>query len=562
MAVLDRLFATESAVSDLRHPTAWLMDSFGVAKTSTGITVGPDKAMSLATYYACIRNTSEDCAKLPFKVYEKKQPRGKAIVTDHPTYRIIHDEPNPEMTPITFWELLFAWALGWGNGVAIIVFDGDRPRDLWPVHPSRITIKRDRTTNEIVYDMNLPGGSRTAFTSYEVIHLRGFGDDTQGWSVARVGAESIARGLAIQDYVNRFYADGTTAAGVFTMPGKLSLQAQEQLRKTWPRGLPNAHRPLFFEGDMKWTPLSVNPVDAEMVSTMHVSVIDVCRWFRMPPSKVQELQDAKYANIEQQSIDYVTDTLLGWLTRCAQEVNRKLFRENERGRLFAEHNVTGLLRGDSAARSAYYRTMFSIGSLSPNDIRELENQDDLGPDGDRYMLPLNMVPADKLDEQMDKPKAAPPGGVALGKQPTQDDAEQNADKAMRTVRACCWSIAAEADRLTRREAKTVESLVRKHEGNGADEAVRAWYRDEFCGFMADALTPHARVAADMLGAMDPAAPGSWSTHCADEYCAVRINSVSSDIGPLLFSIGTTGSAEIVDLLTSRMLEAAKNGKTA
>ena len=57
--------------------------------------------------------------------------------------------------------------------------------------------------------------------------------------------------------------------------------------------------------------------------------------------------------------------------------------------VYAHYSVEGLLRGDSAARAAFYKSLWEIGALSTNEVRELEER---GPveGGDVRYRPLNM----------------------------------------------------------------------------------------------------------------------------------------------------------------------------
>ena len=71
---------------------------------------------------------------------------------------------------------------------------------------------------------------------------------------------------------------------------------------------------------------------------------------------------------------------------------------------FAEHSVSGLLRGDHASRSAYYVSALQNGWMTVNEIRELENLNPIGPEGDQHFVQLNMTTLDKLGQE---PPAAP-----------------------------------------------------------------------------------------------------------------------------------------------------------
>src|SRR6185369_6333382 len=115
------------------------------------------------------------------------------------------------------------------------------------------------------------------------------------------------------------------------------------------------------------------------------------RWFNIPPHKLAELSRSTNNNIEQQSIDYYTTTLMPWLTTWEQELCTKLIPSLEQNQQFIEHLVDGLLRGDIKTRSDSYSSQFQTGALTPNDICRAENRN-LIPGGDISLVPLNMIP--------------------------------------------------------------------------------------------------------------------------------------------------------------------------
>jgi hypothetical protein len=92
---------------------------------------------------------------------------------------------------------------------------------------------------------------------------------------------------------------------------------------------------------------------------------------------------------------------------------------------FAEHSVSGLLRGDHASRSAYYVSALQNGWMTVNEIRELENLNPIGPQGDQHFIQLNMTTLEKAGEpQPQDPQPMPqdtPGEPADGT--PEDDAE-------------------------------------------------------------------------------------------------------------------------------------------
>src|SRR5215510_10311459 len=174
-------------LSDLRHPQAWLVAWAHGGVTAAGMSISPDSAMTLATYYACIRNISEDIAKLPLITYRRLTPRGKVREPSHPAYAVLHDAPNDDMTAMTLREVLTHHAVAWGNGYAEINTNAARSRfELYPIHPSRVVL-RFNDAGELVYDVyanqafTVSGGNQTyqavRLRQENMLHIKGLGCD-------------------------------------------------------------------------------------------------------------------------------------------------------------------------------------------------------------------------------------------------------------------------------------------------------------------------------------------------------------------------------------------------
>ena len=81
-----------------------------------------------------------------------------------------------------------------------------------------------------------------------------------------------------------------------------------------------------------------------------------------------------------------------------QEDSYKLLLPGEREKgLRIKREVKGLLRGDSAAQAAWYRTMRELGVYAPNEIRALEDLKDV-PGGDSRYASLNYIPLELFAE--------------------------------------------------------------------------------------------------------------------------------------------------------------------
>ena len=379
--------------------------TLGTYKNSSGEVVNEATVMALSAYFGALRAISEDIGKLPFIVYEKLE-RGKDRKPDHPVYRLLHDTPNPDMTAISFRETVTQHAIAWGNGYAEIVRTrGGIPVELWPLDPTRV--RKDRVGEQIIYKYRNDDRTEVVLRQEDVLDIHGLGfDGYYGYDIAQIAREALGSALAAQKYTGAYFGNGTIVSAIIKHPQKLSDNSLETLRHSWQArhgGAANSGKVAILDQGMDFSLLGIDPQKSQMIETRQFNIEDVCRWFRISPHKLGVLgRAAGWSTLEATNTDYVTDTLMPWMVRWEQECNRKLFKESEPD-LFVEHLVIGLLRGDQAARADFYTKLFNIGVLNINDIREAENLNPIGPEGDVHYVPLNIAPIngrqDDVEEQ-------------------------------------------------------------------------------------------------------------------------------------------------------------------
>jgi hypothetical protein len=182
---------------------------------------------------------------------------------------------------------------------------------------------------------------------------------------------------------------------------------------------------MSLEEGMKFNKWSVPPEEAQFLQTRKYQRSEIASIYRVPPHKIGDLERATFSNIEHQSIEFIQDSMMPWMVRWEQGLGKKLLTPQERADgLYVEFLVTAVLRGDAIARATYYKTLREMGVLSADEIRELENMNPLpGGQGKMYLVPLNMAPADKIEEiQTPEPAPEPAPAPAVKPEPKPDDA--------------------------------------------------------------------------------------------------------------------------------------------
>ena len=399
-----------------------------VGRTTSGNSVTQRSSMQLTAVYACVRVLSEGVASLPLVTYKEKKDGTKVRAVDHPLYYLLHDEPNPEMTSFSFRETLMMHLLLYGNAFAQIIRNGKGDVvALYPLMPDRMKVDRDEHGHIYYEYMKQQDEAATMKTGTvilspeDVLHIPGLGfDGLVGYSPIAMAKNAIGMASACEEYGASFFANGASPGAVLEHPGVL--KDPEKVRTAWQEaygGPHKANRVAVLEEGMKFTPISINPQEAQFLETRKFQIEEIARIFRVPLHLIGDLDHATFSNIEEQSLEYVQYTLQPWLIRWEQAIQRSLFTPEEKKTMFCRFNVDGLLRGNYQSRMQGYSIGIANGFMSVNDVRALE-QMDLIPDeegGNTYMVNGTMTPLRNIG-----------AAYGLGGQEKQDQEDHDEEK--------------------------------------------------------------------------------------------------------------------------------------
>lgn len=427
--ISEAKLASTTAISKLFH--------YG-EPSHTGIVVSEESALRMSAVYAAVRILSESVASLPLVLYRRTTSQygnriGRQHATDHPLYNILHTMFSDEYTSFESREIGQAHLCLRGNAYYYVGRNGGGGiQEIIPIHPDRVTVERESTGNrELAYRIanSTDASSINPMTLKpsrgEILHVRGMGfDGICGVSPISYFREAIGLGLATEQYGARFFSGGAHPRGVIEHPQRLSDEARKNLKVSWEEaygGLRNANQVAVLDEGMSWRAMAINNEDSQFLETRKFQVNEIARIFRIPPHLLADLDKASYANIEQQSLEFVMYSLSPWLQRWEQAMMRDLLTMEERQTYFIKFNMEGLLRGDSKSRKDFYMSALQNGWMSFNEIREKEDIDPRAG-GDMFLVPKNFNLIDENGEIMPDPNAAQqsPGSG-------EDDADDNED---------------------------------------------------------------------------------------------------------------------------------------
>lgn len=391
------------------------------ADNSAGQAVNEKTVMSLSTAWACTRLISETSATVPLKVYERTET-GRRVAVDHPLYHLLHKQPNAYSTPVTFWESMVSAIALRGNGFAERKEIGGRLVALDYLMPTRLVPKN--ADKKIWYYTPLQGQRREIPWS-KIFHIPGFSMDGRwGLSAISYGAAVFGSALASSAAANKTFQNGLLPTVAFSIDKIVKKEQREDFRTAMEdyRGALNAGKSPVLEAGMKAEKLGIDPSDAQLLETRAFSVEEVCRWFRVDPSMVGHGQAVSNfgTGLEQKLIAFITFTLRPWLVRIEQAINTKLIPITEQGRYYAEFSIEGLLRGDTAARTAFYTAMVNNGIFTRDEVRVLENLSPRGGKANELTVQSAMTTIESIGQSSQGERA----GAALASWLAQFNTEE------------------------------------------------------------------------------------------------------------------------------------------
>lgn len=409
-----------------------------IVPSDAGELVTPDAALGLIAFMAAIRNVSEDLAKLPREVQRRTGEGGRSWepAPEHPVHRLINTLPLAEYTPFTFTQTVQSHAMGWGKGLAYIARDATRrPLDLQIIHPSRQSLLRDQAGklwHRVTVDPATPQiGDAEDRDGYvfidpaDMLVIHGLGPDGLcGYAPTAVAKDAIGAAIAVQRFSGRFFRNGAVPSLYIKHPKAMTGEALQRLRDQLTErhaGAANAHKPFILEEGAEAHTVSIDPEKAQMILTQKYGVLDIARLFRIPPHKLGDLERATFSNIDAQATEYHTDTILPWVRRWEEELDRKLL-GRDAGPMRVNILDRELIRGDLKSTMEYATKGVAGGVLAPNEARAFVGHPPV-EGGDTVLRPLNLWPIDREPPASSSSSAANPAG----RTPPEPDDEPDDD---------------------------------------------------------------------------------------------------------------------------------------
>lgn len=397
---LRNLFEKRSAPVAFDNPD-FIRSQLRNGYTSAGVVVTSQTAIRMSTVYACIRLLADTISSLPLGAYVRRGRVRLGYGSVYNEYPLWLNRPNSETNLLEFIEQIISSMEIDGNAFLFTVRDdyGD-VQEIWVLNPRQVTITRPVLNGPLVYRITSVGGVLNqnflpgVYSSDEILHIPLFKLPGQFYGLSPIAAcrATLGSAKAAEDQAAASFANGSTPGGALELPG--TPEPTEILRMTdsWNidhQGPYNANKVTVLTGGAKFTPLSINSQDAQLLETRQFNVEEIARLFRVPLNLIgHPIAGAmSYASVEANNLAFVQHTLRPLLERIERALSTLLPHADG----FLKFNLDALLRGTTTERFDNYAKGQQNGWLSVNDIHSYEDMPPIGDAGDVYRVPLQNI---------------------------------------------------------------------------------------------------------------------------------------------------------------------------
>ena len=360
-------------------------------------------ADSIAAVYACVRLLSFTIGFLPIIPYEKID-EDRQVDSKSPLFKLLKLSPNGRLSAFHFKQLILTDLLLHGNSYHEIIRDGKGKLVAFsPLCVENVTKEIEYANGQsIIYYKVKTEENREKRIAYEkIMHFMYLSKDGFiGVSPIANCRESFEKAKVLQTHSKNFYTQGGFPSGFLKIDAFLNdKKAVERLRSQFTQRMSpsNTGKPAVLERGMTFVPATMSNRDAEFISQVKFGKEEIASIFGVPLHLIQDLENANYNNIQQQSLDFLLWTLQPLLRIIEQTINVNVLYKSWPDK-YVEFNTSAILKGDIKSRNESYATARQWGWYSVNDIRRMENQNPI-EGGDIYLVPANMQDATKMNSE-------------------------------------------------------------------------------------------------------------------------------------------------------------------
>ena len=401
----------------------------GSPRSSAGVSVNRMSVLAYPAVWRCISLIGHKVGRLPLDVYRRNKDGGREVDSEHDAQWLLAKHPSDLYTPYTLKATLVQHALLHGNGYCWIIREQEtaKPIELLILNPEVTGIGFDN--NKLFYHTRMGAngeGGLIKILPENMLHIKNVTHDgLLGYDVISMLQEAFGLGLAAQRYGSVYFRNnGSPGPTILKIPGKLDKDRAEWYRNEWNKvhlGIDNAHRVAIMADGGEVQNFTIDNERGQFLQLREFEVAaGIANIFGVPAHKLGVKISTAYNSLESEEKAFLNDCLDQWLVNIEEEFEKKLLRYSQKVRdsHFIAFDRRSLEQADYKTRSETLIAEVNNGLRTQNEGRAELTLPGIGPDGDLFRMPSNIVLQDGVIAKLDEPESVdvqpaenPVGGV-------------------------------------------------------------------------------------------------------------------------------------------------------
>lgn len=355
-----------------------------------------NRAMNLSAFYSGVEQISNSIAMLPKNIVSYDNDERHKI--EHSLWYVLNVKPNNKWVPFTMWKEAIEHVII--KGAAYFYIERDSNLNVKAIYPIE---------NDFVQPMILEDGtvkySVVGMGIIDAVNMLDFAmhrDNLyKGVSLLKYAREVLRSSANAEKASDNFYKSGAGLSGILKASATLTNEQKLQIRESWEQAFNSdkARGIAVLPQGLDFSPVSVAAKDAQLLESRDFNIDEVARYLNISPIKLYKLKDVSYSSLEATNLCYLEDTIKPYAVMISHEINLKLFKPSEIGKVGVDFDFTDAMQTNKQALAEYYRTLLTNGVLSINDIRKQLGFPVLkGAEGDCHWLQISYASAADIAE--------------------------------------------------------------------------------------------------------------------------------------------------------------------
>lgn len=336
-------------------------------------------ASGVACVKRCVEVKCGAVSSLGLHLFRRVSDGGHVWYEDmpgHPLDILLTGVPNHRQNAYNFlWDIVYQLEMN-GNAYVVPVYRGGILAELIPI-PDNAGVTYDRNSGTYTVD-DVYDNIYDVFSEDEIIHLRTYSrDGFLGTPVIALARKVLAIAMKTYAQQNDLFTPGSTLRGfiigddgMVTGFGELQDDQLETVTKRIRSELQKTSHLHYLPGSMKFVPTGMTPADLQLLDSMKLVNLEICRFFGVPPTQVFQDSNVNYKSSESSQSIFLTSTLVPLLRQIETEFTVKLLTPSQRKRQCIKFDLNDYYQSDPAVQATALGNLVQKGIMTPNDARQ------------------------------------------------------------------------------------------------------------------------------------------------------------------------------------------------